>query len=90
VHAALTSNAPALEAPRRAWISAEHDGRRWSGVSVPTMMRSSSLGSTLALSSACRAAWRHRSLVACSGVAKRRSRIPVRWTIHSSDVSTSF
>ena len=59
-----------------------------SGVAVATTMRSTSSGSTPACSSACRAAGSARSLAAWSGSAMCRSRIPVRVTIHSSEVST--
>src|SRR5689334_5167422 len=47
-----------------------------------------SFASRPAMSSALRAAFSARSLDACSGAAMRRSRMPVRSTIHSSDVST--
>src|SRR4029450_5092318 len=60
-----------------------------SGGTVATMIRSSSSGFTPARSSAVRAAGRARSVMACSGAAIRRSLMPVRSMIHSSDVSTS-
>ncbi len=47
-----------------------------------------SAASTPALASASRAAGSAMSVSASSGAAKRRSRMPVRSTIHSSEVST--
>src|SRR5216117_2999167 len=61
-----------------------------SGVVVASTIWSTSCGSSSAISSARRHAISARSLEACSGAAMRRSRMPVRSTIHSSDVSTSF
>jgi hypothetical protein len=51
-------------------------------VTVPTTIISTSFGSSFAISSARSAAANERSLVACSGAAMWRSRIPVRSTIH--------
>jgi hypothetical protein len=59
-----------------------------SGVMVATMMRSMSSGATPASAIARRAASRARSEVASAGPAMRRSRMPVRVVIHSSEVST--
>ena len=58
-----------------------------SGVTVATMIRSTCDASSPAGSSASRAAGRQRSESACPGSAIRRSRIPVRSRIHSSEVS---
>jgi hypothetical protein len=65
-------------------------GNGWSPVTVAQTTRSSSSGAILASSRAWRAAASANELVTCSGAAMRRSRMPVRWTIHSSDVSTIF
>ena len=59
-----------------------------SGVTVAQMTRSISDGSAPASASASRTAGRAMSLSASSCVAIRRSRIPVRSRIHSSEVST--
>ena len=61
-----------------------------SGVTVATISRSMLFGSAPAISSARRAAGRQMSVSASSSAAIRRSRMPVRSTIHSSFVSTSF
>ena len=61
-----------------------------SGVTVATISRSMSVPSLPACSSACCAAGSERSERACESAAIRRSRMPVRSMIHSSDVSTSF
>src|SRR5215510_4923472 len=61
-----------------------------SGVVVASTIWSTSFASTFASSSARWHAISARSLEACSGEAMRRSRMPVRSTIQSSDVSTSF
>jgi hypothetical protein len=60
-----------------------------SGVTVATTIRSTDDASTPASSSALRAAGAAMSVSASSFVAKRRSRMPVRSTIHSSVVSTN-
>src|SRR5918992_1354526 len=52
------------------------------------MTRSSSDGSRPATASASRAAWTLRVVAVSSSAAMRRSRMPVRVTIHSSEVST--
>jgi hypothetical protein len=64
-------------------------GNIMSGVTVATIIRSSSVDFTPARSRAIRAAGRARSVIACSGAAIRRSLMPVRSVIHSSVVSTS-
>src|SRR5207344_1633382 len=66
-----------------------HDGRIRSGVVVARMIWSTSFASTFAMASARWQAMSARSEDAWSGAAMRRSRIPVRSTIQSSDVSTS-
>ena len=66
------------------------DGKIMSGVVVPTAMNSMSSGTRLARSSACWAALMARSDVASVSSAMWRSRMPVRWTIHSSLVATIF
>ena len=60
-----------------------------SGVTVATTIRSIEDASTPASASAATAAGSAMSVSACSLVANRRSRIPVRSTIHSSVVSTN-
>ena len=64
-------------------------GNIMSGVTVATITRSRSFGSTPAWASASRAAGSARSDIAWSSDANRRSLIPVRSVIHSSEVSTS-
>jgi hypothetical protein len=65
-------------------------GKAMSGVIVATMIRSMLFGSTPAISTARRAAGRQMSDSASSGAAIRRSRMPVRSRIHSSEVSTTL
>ena len=60
------------------------------GLAVETITSPTSVGFTSARSSASSAAGTATSLVASSGSATRRSRIPVRSKIHSSLVSTSW
>jgi hypothetical protein len=57
-------------------------------VQVDTINRSMVCGSSPALSSAARPAWVASVAVLSPGPANRRSRIPVRSRIHSSEVST--
>src|SRR5688572_7067778 len=66
------------------------EGRMRSGVTVATKMWSTSWTSTPAASSAFFAASVARSEFSWPGATMRRSRMPVRVTIHSSDVSTIF
>ena len=54
------------------------------------MIRSTALFSTPAFARQRSAAWQPMSLAVSSGAAIRRSRIPVREMIHSSDVSTAI
>ena len=61
-----------------------------SGVTVATMIRSTSGPDSPACSSAARAAGSARSDSASSGAAIRRSRMPVRSMIHSLEVSTCW
>ncbi len=84
------SNAQAFVAPSLSWTRQAVAGKIMSGVIVATMMSSTSVGSRPRRSRASRAARTARSLVAVPGSARRRSRIPVRVRIHSSDVSTIF
>ncbi len=63
------------------------DGKIMSGVEVATMIRSIVAGSQSVAASACRAAFAAKSLQAMSASAKCRARMPVRSTIHSSEVS---
>ena len=65
-------------------------GKIMSGVVVPTAMNSMSSGTRLARSMACWAAFSARSEVDSVSSAMCRSRMPLRWTIHSSLVSTIF
>ena len=86
----MRSNAPAGAAPISALMRQAFEGHRISEVKEPTMSRSSSPGSISAASSAFRMA-SHSRLKAPSPAARSqilRSRMPVRFTIHSSDVST--
>src|SRR5262245_32712865 len=89
VHAANMSYAAAFVAPSFCCSVHAHEGRIRSGVVVASTIWSISFASTFAISSARWHAISARSLEACSGAAMRRSRMPVRSTIHSSDVSTS-
>src|SRR5438477_318448 len=88
VHPAERSYAAASVAPIASATSAAVEGNTMSGVTVATMTRSTSLPSTPACASASRAAGSARSESASSAAAIRRSRMPVRSTIHSSEVST--
>src|ERR1044072_2774515 len=90
VQAANMSYAAARVAPSFCCSVHAHEGRMRSGVVVARMMWSTSRASTPAISSARWQAINARSLEACPVDAIRRSRMPVRSTIHSSEVSTSF
>src|SRR5262249_44213033 len=90
VHAANMSYAAAFVAPSFCCSVQPHDGRMRSGVVVASTIWSMSRASSSAISSARWLAINARSLDASCGAAMRRSRMPVRSTIHSSDVSTSF
>src|SRR5262245_16535724 len=90
VHAANMSYAAAFVAPSFCCSVHAHDGRMRSGVVVASTIWSTSSAFTFAISSARWQAISAMSLEAWSGAAMRRSRMPVRSTIHSSDVSTSF
>src|SRR5262249_44585355 len=83
-----TSYATARVAPSFCCTVQAHDGRMRSGVVVARMIWSMSVGARFAISSARRLAISDMSLDAWSGAAIRRSRMPVRSTIHASDVST--
>ena len=88
VQPAERSYAAASFAPSWSARIAEVEGNIMSGVTVATIRRSTSVPSLPACSSACRAAGIERSESACESAAMRRSRMPVRSMIHSSDVST--
>src|SRR2546422_1068393 len=81
---------PAFRQPSWCWRMLPVVGKAMSPVVVPTTMRSTSPGSTPARSSACWAALSPRSDAASLSSTTCRSRIPVRWTIHSSEVATIF
>jgi hypothetical protein len=89
VQPASRSYAAALGAPSVSARSAPEVGNIMSGVTVAQISRSTSPASTWAWASAARAAGSARSVSASSGAAIRRSRMPVRVWIHSSEVSTS-
>ncbi len=89
VQPASRSNAAAFFIPSVSAISADVVGKSMSGVTVAQMIRSISDGSAPASASASRTAGSAMSLSASSCTAKRRSLIPVRSWIHSSEVSTS-
>ena len=76
------------EAPIRDWSSHDVEGSQWFGVAVVTIRASTSPGAAPAFSSAARAARSPMSTGVISSDAKRRSRMPVRSTIHSLLVST--
>ncbi len=90
VQAAEMSKAAARGAPIAAWIWVAVAGNGVSGVTVAQITRSTSSPPTPAISRARREAGRAKSDSASSSRAMRRSRIPVRVTIHSSEVSTIF
>ncbi len=77
-----TSKAAAWVAPSLACTKAAQEGKGMSAEMVPTMIRSRSSGFNPAISSALRAAAAAMSLEASLGAATRRSRMPVRSTIH--------
>ncbi len=85
---ALTSNAAGPRSPSLCCNQHAVDGNRVSGVEVPTMIASSSLGVRSAAVQARSRASAARSEVATPSSAIRRSRIPVRSAIHWSEVST--
>ena len=74
--------------PSRSWIRVAVAGKVSSGVAVAQMMRSRSAPDRRAMASASSAALTPRSEVSSLSSATRRSRMPVRWRIHSSVVST--
>ena len=78
------SNAQAFLQPSMSWIRQAVGGNSMSGVTVGTMIRSMSSGFTPACSRACSAALAPRCEAAWPFSAMRRSRMPVRSTIHSS------
>ena len=88
--AALMSKPQAFVAPSWSCTRQAVAGKGMSGVTVATMMRSTSAGLTLARSRHSRAARVARALVPVPGSTTWRCRIPVRVRIHSSEVSTTF
>src|ERR1700751_2049741 len=89
VQPAERSYAAASAAPSRSARIAEVDGNIMSGVTVATIRRSMSLPARPDCSRALSIAGNARSESASESAAIRRSWIPVRSTIHSSEVSTS-
>ena len=87
-HTACMSNAAPWVMPRPAWTATAVAGKVWSGVEVASTMRSIDCASTCPAASAARAAASARSDVISPGAAMRRSRMPVRWPIQASEVST--
>jgi len=88
LQAADMSNAGTPGIPKSAPMKQAVDGKTISGVIVATTISSMSFGSSPAAAIALRAAAAPREAVVSPGPAMRRSRMPVRWTIHSSLVST--
>ena len=82
------SKAKPCRMPRRFWISTAVAGKVLFGVEVASTIRSMSAGVRPALSSAARAAASPSEAVVSSSAAMWRWRMPVRWAIHSSEVST--
>ena len=74
--------------PSPAWIATALAGNVLSGVEVASTTRSIDWASTPAAASAACAALMPMAEVVSPSAAIRRSRIPVRWVIHSSVVST--
>ena len=72
------------------WMKQAVEGKFMSGLMVATMIASTWSGVTPASSSAARPASAPRSELAWSGRQRRRSAMPVRVRIHSSEVSTIF
>ena len=87
LHTACTSKAAPRSMPRPAWMRVAVAGKVSSGVEVAQTIRSRSSGARPALSSAACAARRPMCEVNSSSAAIRRSRIPVRFWIHASEVS---
>ena len=85
---ACTSNAAPRLRPRFAWMRVAVAGKVSSGVEVAQTIMSSSSAAISARASACSAAFDPRSEVNSPSSASRRSRMPVRCLIHSSEVST--
>jgi hypothetical protein len=87
-HTACTSKAAPCVMPSWACSLVAVAGKVLSGVAVASTMRSSSAPVIPALASACSAALSARSEVSSPGAATWRWRMPVRWTIQSSEVSS--
>jgi hypothetical protein len=88
--AASMSNAAAWLAPILRCTTQAVEGKGMSGVIVATMIKSICSGVTRARAMATSAALAARSEVCSCLAAMRRSLMPVRLVIHSSDVSTIF
>ena len=88
--AAPRSNPQAPAMPILSWTRQAVLGKNMSGVVVPTTRNPMSRGVSPAPSIARLAASTARSEVAASASAMWRVRMPVRFRIHASDVSTSF
>src|SRR4051812_9612408 len=89
-HAAARSNPGTPGNPRLCATKHAVDGKIISGVTVAQMISSMSFASKPAAAIALRAAAVARVAVDSPSETMRRSRMPVRWTIHSSLVSTIF
>ena len=87
-HTACRSKAAPWLMPRPAWTETAAAGKVLSGVDVASTIRSIDCASTPAAASASRAAAIAMSDVFSPSAAIWRSRMPVRWMIHSSEVST--
>ncbi len=87
VHCCRMSRAGISGTPSFAWRKQAVPGKKWSGLSVATSSMSMSSFDTPASARAALAASRARSAVDVSGSTQCRCRMPVRSTIHSSDVS---
>src|SRR5579875_1280130 len=87
VQAALMSKAGMGRQPRPDWMRQAAAGTIMSGVTVAQIIMSRSAGSSWAASRARRAAARPRLAEVSPAAAMRRSPIPVRERIHSSEVS---
>ncbi len=87
-HTACKSNAAPCVRPSPACTDTADAGNVLSGVEVASTIRSIDCASTPAAVSAARAAASAMSAVVSPFAAMRRSRMPVRCVIHSSEVST--
>src|SRR5262245_39571391 len=83
------SEAKPLRRPSPCWMSTAVAGKVWLGVEVASTMRSMSSACSPAFCRAARAAASPSEAVVSSVAAIWRWRMPVRCTIHSSEVSTT-